>query len=156
MNPLPSWWSARSAREKSLLTWTGAGLMVVWLGWWGVWPAWQVWRLGDANRLQRDTEMAQMLALSRQAEVLRQQPSVNLAQAEQVLQALLKRLGNDVKVQSQGGRVNVTLQHASASALAELLVQSRQQALARVDEADLQWKNQGWEGRLVFVLPEQP
>lgn len=154
MNALQAWWAVRSAREKQWLTWSGVSFSVILIGWWGVWPALQLWQQGDAAQRKRDTEMGQMLSLARQAQTLQQQPSVNLAQAEQGLQALLKRLGHDVKVQTQGDRVSVVVQHISAAALAELLIQSRQEAMARVEEADLQWKNQGWEGRLVWVLPE--
>jgi hypothetical protein len=40
--------------------------------------------------------------------------------------------------------------------LAELLTQARSQAHAKVQEARTQFKPAGWEGQLVFALPNKP
>jgi DNA-binding protein YbaB len=101
-------------------------------------------------------QTAQMQALQQQAQQLRQQTRISPEQAAQSLQQMAQALGAQVKFNRQGERVTLDFKALSPQALAELLTQARSQAHAQVQEAHTQFKPAGWEGQLVFALPNKP
>jgi len=156
MNAWNQWLSQRSPREQIGLQWA-LGLVLLLVVWqWAVSPALQVLRTSDAQRARLAQQTAQLQALQQQAQRLRQQSRISPEQAAQTLQALAQALGGQVKFNRQGERVTLDFKALSPQALAELLTQARSQAHAKVQMAQTQFKPAGWEGQLVFALPNKP
>ena len=156
MNAWHTWLSQRSPREQIGIQWA-LGLVVVFVVWqWAVLPALQVLQSSGAQRARLAQQTAQMQALQQQAQQLRQQNRISPEQAAQSLQQMAQALGGQVKFNRQGERVTLDFKALSPQALAELLTQARSQALAKVQEAHTQFKPAGWEGQLVFALPNKP
>jgi type II secretory pathway component PulM len=129
-------------------------VLVVWQ--WAVSPALQVLQSSGAQRARLAQQTALMQALQQQAQQLRQQTRISPEQAAQSLQQMAQALGAQVKFNRQGERVTLDFKALSPQALAELLTQARSQAHAQVQEAHTQFKPAGWEGQLVFALPNKP
>ena len=156
MNAWNTWLSQRSPREQIGIQWA-LGLVLVLVVWqWAVSPALQVLRTSDAQRARLAQQTAQMQTLQQQAQQLRQQTRISPEQAAQSLQQMAQALGGQVKFNRQGERVTLDFKALSPQALAELLTQARSQAHAQVQEAHTQFKPAGWEGQLVFALPNKP
>ena len=156
MNAWHAWLSQRSPREQIGIQWA-LGLVLVLVVWqWAVSPALQVLRTSEAQRARLAQQTAQMQALQQQAQQLRQQTRISPEQAAQSLQSMASNLGGQVKFNRQGERVTLDFKALSPQALAELLTQARSQAHAQVQEAHTQFKPAGWEGQLVFALPNKP
>ena len=156
MNAWNTWLSQRSPREQIGIQWA-LGLVLVLVVWqWAVSPALQVLQSSGAQRARLAQQTALMQALQQQAQQLRQQTRISPEQAAQSLQQMAQALGAQVKFNRQGERVTLDFKALSPQALAELLTQARSQAHAQVQEAHTQFKPAGWEGQLVFALPNKP
>jgi type II secretory pathway component PulM len=156
MNAWNTWLSQRSPREQIGIQWA-LGLVLVLVVWQGaVSPALQVLQSSGAQRARLAQQTALMQALQQQAQQLRQQTRISPEQAAQSLQQMAQALGGQVKFNRQGERVTLDFKALSPQALAELLTQARSQAHAQVQEAHTQFKPAGWEGQLVFALPNKP
>ena len=105
-----------------------------------------------------------MLQMQAQAELLRQQPQGNSADARtQLEQSLKTELGSSAQLQWLGNRAQVSLSNAATPALARWLAQVRDNSHASVAEMKLN-RNLGesvdgaavtrWSGNLLLDLPD--
>lgn len=156
MNVWTTWLSQRSPREQLGIRWALGLLVLVVLWQWALSPALQVRNTSDARRARLAQQTTQMQAMQQQVQMLRQQNRIPPEQAAQVLQSLAQGLGGTVQFNRQGPRVTLDIKAVQPQALAELLMQSRSQAHALVQEAHLQFNHQTWDGQLVLALPPKP
>jgi type II secretory pathway component PulM len=156
MRAWQTWLSQRSPREQMGVQVALAALvfLVVWQ--WAVLPAWQVLQSSESQRTRLAKQTSHMQSLQQQAQQWRQQNRISSEQAAQSLQTLANALNNQAQFNRQGQRVTVSFKGVKPQALADLLVQARSQAHAQVQEAHTEFKPSGWEGQLVFMLPNNP
>jgi type II secretory pathway component PulM len=156
MSAWTTWLSQRSPREQLGIQWA-LGLVLLFAVWqWAVSPALKVLHSSEAQRTRLALQTAQMQAMQQQALQLRQQNQIGTDQAAQSLQSLASNLDGFVTFNRQGQRVTLAIKALSPQALADLLSHIRSQAHAQVQEAQLQFQNQAWEGQLVLALPNPP
>lgn len=156
MNTWTTWLAQRSPREQLGIQWA-LGLLAVLVLWqWAVSPALHVLQTSEARRVQLAQQTAQLQGMQQQVLQLRQQNRISAEQAGQSLQSIANTLGSQVKYIRQGERATFDFKALSPQAFAELLTQARNQAHAPVQEAHTQLKPAGWEGQLVFALPNNP
>lgn len=152
-------WAQLATREKNLLG-LAAGLVLLTLLWQlSLAPALATLRTADAQTRVLDAQLQQMRAM--QAQALQQQPPLGFDEALRALtQATEQTLGATARLNTAGDRTSVTLQGASADALAQWLVQARLNARsvpadARLVRAVAPGAPGGatWNGVLVMQLP---
>jgi general secretion pathway protein M len=154
-------WAQLAAREKTLLG-LAAGLVLLTLLWQlSLAPALATLRTADAQARLLDAQLQQMRAMQTQAQALQQQPPLGFDEALRALtQATEQTLGPTARLNTAGDRTSVSLQGASADALAQWLVQARLNARsvpadARLVRAVAPGAPGGatWNGVLVMQLP---
>ena len=101
-----------------------------------------------------------MQNLQAQAQSLQKQPPLGWEDALKALNtATQQTLGNTAQLSANGERATVTLQGASADALAQWLVQARVNARSVPAEARLVRASQNgvatWDGVLLMTLPQR-
>jgi general secretion pathway protein M len=153
MSALDTWLSQRSQREQLGIK-CALGLVLLFVVWqWVVFPALKVLQSSEAQHTRLALQTAQMQAMEQQAKQLRKQSLISPSQAAQSLQSLASNLDGRVIFNRQGQRVTLAIKALSPQALADLLNQIRSQTHAQVQEAQLLFINQAWEGHLLLALP---
>ena len=141
-----------------------ASVVLLALLWWlALAPAVHSLRTAPARHAAAELELQNMLQMQAQAELLRQKPQGNSADARMQLEQSLKtELGSSAQLQWLGNRAQVSLSNAAAPALARWLAQVRDNSHASVAEMKLN-RNPGesfdgaavtrWSGNLLLDLP---
>ena len=160
--PVSARWHALSPRERRLLQ-ALAVLLALALVWWGlIAPPLQRLHNSAAQRAALASAQAQMQVWQTQAQAAQQQPRLGASEAATVLRTLTAAAGPGWQLQIQGERASLQVQDATPDALAQWLVQAREQAqslpiqaqLERADGAATQpARAVHWRGRLVLALP---
>ena len=161
--PLRQRWSALAQREQNLLLIAASVVLLALLWWVALAPAVHSLRTAPARHAAAERELQNMLQMQAQAELLRQQPQGNSADARtQLEQSLKTELGNSAQLQWLGNRAQVSLSNAAAPALARWLAQVRDNSHASVAEMKLN-RILGeaadgaavtrWSGNLLLDLP---
>ena len=158
LGPLQARWAQLAPRERNMLL---AALAVVLLAL--LWqlllaPSIKTLRTAPAQALVLDTQLQRMQSLQAQARALQQQSPLGFDEAVRALNlATRQTLGSSAQVSVSGERANVTLQAASADALAQWLAQVRLNARSTPVEARLTRvatpAGVTWSGVLVMGLP---
>jgi general secretion pathway protein M len=131
-------WAQRSPREKGLL---GVGALVLVLaGLWGLAlaPALRTWQEAPAQQARLDTQTQTMQRLQAQAKGLQKSTLISRNESVQWLEKSTSDLGAGAKISVQGERATLTLEAASAEAVARWLTSARERALALPIQAQLQ------------------
>lgn len=155
---LPDRWHALAPRDRTRL-----GVLVVAAGALVLWflllaPAWHT--LLDAPRRHQvlDHQLEKMQGLYATLQQLREQPRASPAARVQALADTLHGLGPGVQLRVTGAQLTLTLRQVPSGALADWLVESRQQTGMEPVEARLTRQGQGaaavWDGVLVYRLPQ--
>ena len=145
-------WQALSARERlsaSLALWALAALLVWWIA---LAPALNTLRKVPAQRAVLDTQLATMRRQAAEAQALRGQPTIQLAQAHAALTAATDRLGSHARLVLMGDRATVTFTGIEGPALLAWLAEVRSAARARPLEAQLQRLGKAYDGTLSLSL----
>lgn len=161
--PLRQRWSALAQREQNLLLIAASVVLLALLWWVALAPALHSLRTAPARHAAAERQLQTMLQMQAQAELLRQQPQGNSADAStQLEQSLKTELGTSAQLQWLGNRAQVSLSNAAAPALARWLAQVRDNSHASVAEMKLN-RNLGegvdsaavtrWSGNLLLDLP---
>ena len=138
LQPLQARWAQLATREKNLLR-LAAVLVLGALLWQLVLaPALATLRTADAEAKALDAQLQHLQALQTQARALQKQPALGFDDALRALTAATRQtLGSTAQLSVAGERASVTLQGASADALAQWLAQARLNARAVPLEARL-------------------
>lgn len=161
--PLGQRWSALAQREQNLLLLAASVVLLALLWWLALAPAVHSLRTAPARHAAAELELQNMLQMQAQAELLRQQPQGNSADARtQLEQSLKTELGSSAQLQWLGNRAQINLTQAAAPALARWLAQVRDNSHASVAEMKLN-RILGeaadgaaitrWSGNLLLELP---
>lgn len=161
--PLGQRWSALAPREQNLLLLAACVVLLALLWWLALAPAVHSLRTAPARHAAAELELQNMLQMQAQAELLRQQPQGNSADARtQLEQSLKTELGNSAQLQWLGNRAQISLTQTAAPALARWLAQVRDNSHASVAEMKLN-RILGeaadgaaitrWSGNLLLELP---
>ena len=161
--PLRQRWSALAQREQNLLLIAASVVLLALLWWVTLAPALHSLRTAPARHAAAERELQNMLQMQAQAELLRQQPQGNSADAStQLEQSLKTELGNSAQLQWLGNRAQISLTQTAAPALARWLAQVRDNSHASVAEMKLN-RILGeaadgaaitrWSGNLLLELP---
>ena len=156
--PAQARWSRLAAREKNFLT-IALALLVLALVWkLALAPSIKTLRTSTARATALDAQLQNMLSLQNQASALQGQAPLGYDDALRALNlATRQTLASTAQVSVVADRANVTLQAASADALAQWLVQARLNARAVPVEARLTRAmspaGATWSGTLVMGLP---
>jgi general secretion pathway protein M len=154
-------WAQLATREKSLLA-LAAGLVLASLLWQlSLAPALTTLRTADDQARALNAQLQQMQAMQTEARALQQQPTLGFDEALRALTlATEQTLGATARLNTAGDRTSVTLQGASADALAQWLAQARLNARSVPAEARLVRAvapgapgGATWNGVLVMQLP---
>lgn len=150
--PARSWWAALARREKTLLGWAAAVLMLF-----GVWvlavqPALRTLATAPAQLDALDLQWQGMQKLAAEARELRGTTPMAPAQSLAALKAATERLGDKGRLSIQGDRAVLTLTNASSGQLRDWLSEARSGARARPVEASLSRAPQGYSGSLIVAL----
>lgn len=156
--PFQARWAQLAARKKNLLR-LAAALVLGAIFWQlGLAPALVTLRTADAQARTLDAQLQHMQALQSEARVLQKQPAPSYDDALRALTTTTKQtLGATAQLNVTGEHASVTLQGASADALAQWLAQARLNARAVPVEARLVRATDAagltWNGVLVMGLP---
>lgn len=160
LNAVHARWAQLAPRERNLL-----GLALALIGLALLWqlllaPALRTLRTAPAQTQALDTQLQRMQALQAQAKALQQQAPLSYDEALRALnQATKQTLGATAQISVSAERATVTLQAASADALAQWLTQARLNARSTPLEARLnRIATPGgvtWSGVLVMSLPQR-
>lgn len=158
--PLRQRWSQLADQERQMLS-----LVLVVLAATVLWllvlaPARTTLRTADAQAKALGAQLQHMQNLQAQAQSLQKQPPLGWEDALKALNtATQQTLGNTAQLSANGERATVTLQGASADALAQWLVQARVNARSVPAEARLVRASQNgvatWDGVLLMTLPQR-
>ncbi len=149
-------WSRLAERDRRLLGFALAGLLLVVLWWLTLSPAIDVLRNGQARRLALDAELTTMRKLAQEASSLQALP---VGSAEGSLRALdqsvRETLDEAAQLSIAGDRATVVLKGVAAGNLAEWLAAARTEAKTLPAEVHLSRNaaGNGWDGTVVLVLP---
>jgi general secretion pathway protein M len=154
-------WAQLAAREKTLLGLAAALVLATVLWQLSLAPALATLRTADAQTHVLDAQLQQMRAMQTAAKALQQQPALGFDEALRALtRATQQTLGATAKLNMAGDRASITLQGASADALAQWLEQARLNARAVPADARLVRAvapgapgGATWNGVLVMQLP---
>lgn len=161
LQPLQARWRSLSPREQGLLQVLGTVLLLalLWIG--AIAPPLHSLRDSESRRAALAASHAQMQVWQAQAQAVQQQPRLNAAQAAQALQSLTQAAGAGWQLQVLGERATLQVSDATPEALAQWLLQAREQAQSLPVQAQLESHNASaertseprWRGRLVLALP---
>lgn len=159
--PLQARWALLPGREKNLLR-LAAGLVLAAILWlWLLSPALTTLRQAAAQASLLNQQLQQMSALQAQAQALQSRPPLGYDEAQRALTlATQQALGASARLQVSGERATVTVQAASAEALAQWLAQARLNARsvpleARLSRAPGASAGATWNGVVVMSLPSR-
>ncbi|MBI2747845.1 MAG: type II secretion system protein M [Burkholderiales bacterium] len=162
MNALQARWAQLAPRERRLLGLALAVILAALLWQLLLAPALRTLRTAgtQAQAQALDAQLQQMQTLQAQAKALQQQAPLSYDDALRALnQATKQTLGASAQISVSAERATVTLQAASADALAQWLTQSRLNARATPLEARLNRiatpSGVTWSGVLVMGLPQR-
>ena len=156
--PVQARWSRLAAREKNFLT-IALALLVLALVWkLALAPSIKTLRTSTARATALNAQLQNMLSLQNQASALQGQAPLGYDDALRALNlATRQTLASTAQISVVADRANVTLQAASADALAQWLVQARLNARSVPLEARLTRATSPagatWSGTLVMGLP---
>lgn len=148
-------WAQRSPREKQLLGWGTATVMLALLWSLALAPAWRTWQEAPAKQARLDAQTQSMLQLQAQAKSLQTPSPISRSESAAWLEKNLTELGPNARLSLQGENATLSLDAAPAEALARWISLARERALAMPVQAQLQ---QGagpsvLRGTLVLRLP---
>jgi general secretion pathway protein M len=158
LGPLQARWAQLAPRERNMLLTAMAVVLFALLWQLLLAPSIKTLRTAPAQALVLDTQLQRMQSLQAQARALQQQSPLGFDEAVRALNlATRQTLGSSAQVSVSGERANVTLQAASADALAQWLAQVRLNARSTPVEARLTRvatpAGVTWSGVLVMGLP---
>jgi general secretion pathway protein M len=145
-------WTARSARERTVLALAGALLLLFLLWSMAVQPAWRTLQRVPVQIAVADAQMHAMRVLAEEARTLRTLPPAGAGQGAAALQAAAERLGPRARLSLQAERAVLTLDGLSPEEFSALLAEARVGARARPVEARLNRSDRGLSGTLVMDL----
>lgn len=151
-----AWWRGLAARERGLLAWGGAVVVLALLWWLAVQPAWRTLSQAPAEHDRLDAQLQQMQRDAAEAQQLRALPALPADEAGAALRAATERLGAKARLQLQGERATVTFTGVGPAALRDWLGEARAGARARPVEANLARGPQGFNGSMVLALGDKP
>lgn len=149
-------WKSLSQRERMGLKVAFLLLMTAWA--WRVLlqPAWQIWQGHESEWAMLEQQRQQMASLQSQAHALQKLTPLSREEALRTLQALTRNALPSAQVSAQNERVSISFKVASPAVLASWLQNIRDNAQARVIEAQWQRSPEGlWEGTMVLQLPSR-
>jgi general secretion pathway protein M len=151
-------WAQLAARERHMLLTALAVVLIALLWQLLLAPSLKTLRTAPAQAQALDTQLQRMLSLQALAKALQQQAPLGYDDAVRALNLATKQtLGGTAQVSVSGERASVTLQAASADALAQWLAQVRLNARTTPIEARLTRvatpTGVTWSGTLVMGLP---
>lgn len=160
MNALQARWAQLAPRERRLLGLALAVILAALLWQLLLAPALRTLRTAGAQAQALDAQLQHMQMLQTQAKALQQQAPLSYDDALRALnQATTQTLGTSAQISVSAERATVTLQAASADALAQWLAQARLNARATPLEARLNRiatpSGVTWSGVLVMGLPQR-
>ena len=148
-------WAALAPRERVWLS-VGLSLLGLLAGWYlALAPALQTLRDAPARQHLLDGQLDRMRALAAQSEALQRLPALKPAERLSLLkQGLAQTLGEQARMSVNGNRASITFKDVPPSALAQWLVQTRSEARAFVEQAELEKNAAGqWSGSLTLTWP---
>jgi len=160
MNALQARWMQLAPRERKLLSLALTVILAALLWLVMLAPSLRTLRTAPAQAQALDAQLQHMRSLQAQAKALQQQAPLSYDEALRALnQATKQTLGTSAQISVNAERATVTLQAASADALAQWLTQSRLNARATPLEARLNRiatpAGVTWSGVLVMGLPQR-
>jgi general secretion pathway protein M len=147
-------WAQLGSRERRMVAVAAAlvGVALVWLL--VLAPALRTLQQAPQQHAQLDAQLERMQQMSQQAKALQAMPKLGYDDALKALQAsVAQHLGAGSGVSANAERVSVTLKAVKPEALAQWLVQARNNARAAVTEMRLTQTPSGWDGVVVLALP---
>ncbi|WP_245598229.1 type II secretion system protein GspM [Ottowia thiooxydans] len=155
-------WANLEARERRLVGWALAVVVLALLWWVALAPAIKTLRAAGPQRQALEIQAEQMQRLQAEAETLKALPKMGQSEALRALETAGKqRLGASGQLNVVGDRANVTLKDVPAAALAEYLADARANARAAPVEARLSrvpgaapGTPARWNGTLSLSLPQ--
>lgn len=154
--PLQARWQTLTPREKNLVAVMLAAVAVLLLWWVAVRPVWRTCREVPPQAELMETQWLQMQRLATEAQQLKGQTPITLAQATEALQAATQRMGDAGQLSVVADRATLTVKSASPEQLRAWLGEARQGARTRPTELQLQRDGRGrFSGRIVVSLPGQ-
>jgi general secretion pathway protein M len=148
-------WTQRSRREKQLLGFGAATVMLTVLWSLALAPAWRTWQEAPAKQARLDAQTQSMLQLQAQAKSLQMPHPISRSESAEWLEKNVAELGPNAKISLQGESATLSLDAAPAEALASWISLARERALAMPVQAQLQ-QGSGpslLRGTLVLRLP---
>lgn len=152
LTPLKARWSALGAREKRLVLFASAALLLFLTWVVGVQPALRTLSTVPAQRDALDVQWQGMQKLAAESRELSSAAPMSPADSLAALQAATARLGAAGKLSVQGERAVLTLSGASTGQLRDWLSEARSGARARPVEANLSRAAQGYTGTLIVAI----
>lgn len=159
LSPLQSRWRLVPVRQQRWLLAALALLLVALLWWLALAPALATLKAATQQQRQLDAQLQQMQRLQAQARALQTQARIPVDEARRLLEASVKPLGATAQMVVTGSGVTLSFKGISADALAQWLIQVRQNAHAVPVEARLVRAAAGavgtpitWNGTLVLHL----
>lgn len=154
-NALQRFWHQRPVRERYAVATTGVVLGAAMLWQLGIAPAWRTLAAMPAQRQAVQQQLNTMQGLAAQARTLQEQRRGTILSRTERLRALeaatTQHLGTQAQVTSGTDQVQVTLQNASAVALAQWLQQVRVNAQLQPNSASLTRHGERWSGQIVLT-----
>ncbi|UXH79316.1 type II secretion system protein M [Roseateles amylovorans] len=163
MNSLTLWrrqfderWQAAKPRERLMvrLAVVAVGALLLWLI--ALAPALSTLKKAPADMDRLDRELQQMRQLAEQTQQYRQIVPVSADQSIAALRTATERLGPAAELTVTGAQAQLRLRGVPGAALTSWLIEARQTARARPQQAELQTGAQGYSGRLTVLLPAAP
>jgi general secretion pathway protein M len=145
-------WQALSARERLAVSLALSALGVLLLWWIALAPALHTLRSVPAQRATLEAQLAAMRRQAAEAQSLRGQAPISLAQAHAALTAATERLGTQARLVITGDRATVTFTGIDGATLLSWLGEVRSAARARPMEAQLQRLGKAYDGTLSLSL----
>ena len=147
-------WHSLGERERRSLGWAAVVLAAALLWSLGLAPALRVLGSAPAQHDRLDAQLQDMRSLAAQAQALQNQPRLSRDDSLRALETSVRQLlGNTAQLRVSADRAELTLKGSSPAALAQWLVQARQNARVLPGEARLDRSALGWNGTLVLLLP---
>ena len=131
-------WAQRNPREKQLLSFGAAVVMLAALWSLALAPALRTWQEAPAKQARLDAQTQSMRQLQAQARSLQPPNPISHSESAAWLEKNLAELGPNAKVSLQGERATLIVDAAPAEALARWISLARDRALAMPVQAQLQ------------------
>lgn len=149
-------WGALDERERRLVRFAGALVLLALLWWVGLQPALRTLRDTPQRLAEVSTQTQHMQRLAQEARELRDAPAVASAQATRALQAAAERLGPAARLNLQGSQATLVVQGLPGDVLWAWLGEARSAARARPVDVQLTRSGNGYNGTVVLVLGGDP